>query len=197
MKENSIFHMTFLFWVVMDPFGNIPIFVTMLKHFDPAKQKKIIIRELTIALGVMILFLFGGRAFFQLLKISLPSLEMAGGIILFIIAVNMIFSSPLKAGVGRIPKDPLIVPLAIPAVAGPAILATITLYGGAIGSSKLAVLIAIVIAWLFLFPTLLFSPYLKKILGDNGIVAAERLFGYIVVLISCQMAVNGLLSALK
>ena len=191
---DDLFHMTFLFLIVMDPLGNVPLFVGILRPFDPAKQRQIIVRELLIALGFMVIFLFFGQGFFALLNVSDSSLQMAGGIILFIIAIRMIFSTPHAEKMARTPKDPLIVPLAVPAVAGPAILATITLYGGT-GENKLLVLLAVVIAWLFLLPTLLFSTYLKKWLGENGIIAVERLFGYLVVLVSTQMALNGLLSA--
>lgn len=187
--------MAFLFLIVMDPLGNVPIFVGVLRSFDPERQRKIILRELLIALGFMILFLFFGQGFFRVLNVSTSSLQMAGGIILFIIAIRMIFAAPGQHKGGRIAKDPLIVPLAVPAVAGPAILATMTLYGGA-AENKLLVLLAVFIAWLCLLPTLIFSPYLKKLLGDNGIIAAERLFGYIVVLVSTQMALSGLISAL-
>ncbi|MCC5832851.1 MAG: MarC family protein [Chlamydiales bacterium] len=192
---NDLFHMSFLFLIVMDPLGNVPIFVGVLRAFDPERQRKIIFRELLIALAIMIIFLFFGQGFFRILHVSPSSLQMAGGIILFIIALRMIFSLPGQNKGGRIAKDPLIVPLAVPAVAGPAILATMTLYGGT-ADNKWLVLLAVFIAWLFLLPTLIFSPYLKKLLGDNGIVAAERLFGYIVVLVSTQMALSGLTSAL-
>lgn len=191
-----VLHMVFLFWIVMDPLGNVPIFVGLLKHFDPAKQRRIILRELLIALGVMFCFLFFGQGFFHLLNISGPSLQVSGGTILFIIAIKMIFSSPKPEQAGRIPKDPFIVPLAVPAVAGPAILATITLYGGGLENNVL-VLIAIIIAWACLLPILMFASILKQLLGDNGVVAVERLFGYIVVLVSAQMALTGLLDVFK
>lgn len=190
----DLFHMAFLFLIIMDPLGNVPIFVGVLRHYEPKKQRKIIVRELLIALGFMVIFLFFGDGFFQILQVSEPSLQMAGGIILFIIAIRMIFASPSHEKTGRLPKDPLIVPLAVPAVAGPAILATMTLYGGS-EYSKLIVLTAVLIAWLLLLPILLFSPYLKQMLGENGITAVERLFGYLVVLVSVQMAINGLSSA--
>ncbi len=196
MNLSALVHMVFLFWIVLDPFGNIPIFISLLKHFDPEKQKKIIIRELLIALGIMIVFLFFGQGFFQLLNITEASLQMAGGIILFMIALNMIFSSHKNRKTERIPKDPLIVPLAVPAVAGPGILATITLYGGGL-QNNLLVLIAIVFSWLLLLPVLLFAPKFKQFLGENGMITAERLFGYIVILISTQMALNGLLLCLE
>lgn len=191
----SLFHLVFLFWIVMDALGTLPVFVSLLKHFEPRRQRKIIVRELFIALGIMIIFLFFGNAFFHFLHVTHSSLEMAGGIILFMLAIKMIFSSPGQKKEGKVGKDPLIVPLAVPLIAGPGILATITLYGGGI-ENDLIVLAAIIIAWALTLPLLLFAPVLTKIFGENGIVAMERLFGYILVLISSQMAINGLLKAL-
>lgn len=188
---SDVFNTAFLFWIIMDPFGNLPFFVSLLKHLDPKKQRKIIVRELLIALTVMILALFFGFGFFQLINITQPSLQVSGGIILFIIAVRLIFGSTGKKKTERIAKDPLIVPLAIPAVAGPGILATITLYGGGVDSNKLIVLLAILIAWIFNLPILLFAPSLKRFLGENGIMTLEKLFGYLVVLISMEMIVSG------
>ncbi len=187
--------MVLLFWIVMDSVGCIPIFVSLLRHFNPAKQKEIVIRELLIALFVMILFLFFGKWFFILLDINASSLSIAGGIILFIIAIRMIFGIRHKEHAGHIPKDPLVVPLAIPAIAGPAILATITLYGGSEGG-RMVTLLAIVVAWLFSLPILFYALSLKKILGENGIIAVERLFGFILVLISTEMAKEGFITAL-
>lgn len=196
MGKHSLFRLVFLFWIVMDAFGTLPLFVSLLKHFEPAKQRKIIFREMLIALGIMVIFLFFGHSFFHFLHITSSSLQIAGGIILFLLAVKMIFSLPGKEKKGRVPKDPLIVPLAVPSIAGPGILATITLYAGVI-ENNVIVLIAILLAWAFSLPLLLFSPTLTKFLGDNGVVTCERLFGYILVLISTQMAFAGLVSALK
>lgn len=195
IDQQSLFHMSFLFFMVLDPIGNVPICASLLKHFDTKKQVRIIVRELLIALAIMIVCLFFGQGFFTLLHITTPSLELAGGIILFIIALKMIFAKPQPEKLGRPPKDPLIVPLAVPAMAGPGILATITLYGGGVEGDKLTVFFAILISWLFSVPLLIFSPFLKKTLGDNGIVAAERLFGFIIVWISCEMGIHGLLTA--
>lgn len=192
----SLFHMVFLFWVVMDSLGTLPIFVSLLKHFEPAKQRKIIIREMLIALAIMIIFLFFGQGFFHMLRISHASLEISGGIIIFMLAIKMIFSAPGVEKKVRVPKDPLIVPLAVPSIAGPGILATMTLYGGGI-ANNISVLIAIIIAWLLSLPLLLFSPAITKFFGENGIVATERLFGYLLVLISTQMALTGILEAIK
>lgn len=196
---NSLFHLTFLFWLILDSVGNIPLFVSLLKHFDPPKQRKIILRELTIALVVLFLAFFFGKNFFKLLNISEQSLQISGGIILFLISLDMIFAEPKqekKESTKSFPKDPLIVPLAIPSIAGPAILTTIILYAGSEGS-KGTVFLAIFLAWLLSLPALLFSPLIKKFFGDNGIVAVERLFGFIVALISIDMIYRGIASFIK
>ncbi len=181
----------------MDSLGTLPVFVSLLKHFEPSKQYKIITRELLAALGLMILFLYFGQTFLGLLNISHSTLQIAGGTILFLIAIKMIFAKPsFEKQEKRLPRDPLIVPLAVPSIAGPGILATITLYGGGI-ENKATVLLAIVIAWALSLVVLLLSPFLNTRLGENGVVAIERLFGYIIVLISTQMAFTGLVAALK
>jgi multiple antibiotic resistance protein len=195
-EGKSLLSLVILFWVVMDSLGTLPLFVSLLKHFDPARQRKIILREMIIALVIMIIFLFFGNIFFHSLNISHSSLEIAGGIILFLLAARMIFSNPKHEKAVKVPKDPLIVPLAVPSIAGPGILATITLYGGGM-ANNLTVLLAIIIAWIVSLPLLLFSPSLTKLFGENGIVATERLFGFIIVLIAVQMAFTGFESVLK
>lgn len=190
----SLFHLVFLFWIVMDALGTLPIFVSLLKHFHPSKQRKIIARELSIALGIMLVFLFFGNGFFKLLQITPSSLQIAGGIILFMLAIKMIFSKPgAHENVNKVPRDPLIVPLAVPLIAGPGILATITLYAGGIESNT-TIFFAIILAWFFTLIVLLVSPVLNRLFGENGVVAIERLFGFILVLISTQMAFNGFIS---
>lgn len=197
LNWKSLFHLVFLFWIVMDSLGTLPIFVSLLKHFEPKKQRKIITRELLIALGIMIIFLFFGHGFFRILRVTPASLQIAGGIILFMLAVKMIFAKPATGETHvALAKDPLIVPLAVPSIAGPGILATITLYGGGI-ESNLTVFLAIIVAWFLTFIVLIVSPLLNRLLGINGVVAVERLFGFILVLISTQMAVAGFVSYLK
>lgn len=196
MNLSSLLHTTLIFLFVLDPIGNIPLFVSVLRPFDPAHQRKIILREMVIALFVMLLFLFFGHAFFHLLHIDTPSLQIAGGVILFLIAIKMIIALPekqkKKVSTKEPFKEPLIVPLAIPAVAGPAILATISLYGGGVDASKVETILAILISWGISLPILLLSSLLRKTLGDNALIAIERLFGYLLVLISVQMAFAGL-----
>ena len=196
LSGKSLFQLVFLFWVVMDSVGTLPIFVSLLKHFEPSKQYKIITRELLIALGLMVVFLYFGQAFLKLLEISHPTLQMAGGTILFLLAIKMIFAKPsFDKKEKKIARDPLIVPLAVPLIAGPGILATVTFYGGI--EKTTTVLLAIIIAWALTLVVLLLSPFLNKKLGENGVVAVERLCGFIVVLIAIQMVFTGLVAALK
>ncbi len=193
-----ILHLTILFWIILDSLGNVPIFASQLKHLKPNRQRFVIIREMLIALGIMIFFLFFGEAFFSILDVNQHALEMTGGLVLFVIALNMIFAKPESAEEVDDAhfKEPMIVPLAIPATAGPAILAALVLYGGS-ETHRGIVLIALVLAWLFSLPILLLSPLLKRFLGDNGTAAIERLFGYLLVLISTQMTIHGLLGTFK
>ncbi|MCP5470190.1 MAG: antibiotic transporter [Chlamydiales bacterium] len=192
-----LIHLTFLFLIILDPLGNVPIFVGVLKHLDHTVQRKVIIREMLIALGIMVIFLFFGNGFFQLLNVGEHSLEVTGGVILFLIALPMIFSHPQDTEVKPSRSDPLIVPLAVPAVAGPAILAAITVYGGGVEQSKMLVLFAILISWILTLPVLLLAPLLKKYLGENGLVAIEQFFGYLIILVAGKMILHGILGAFQ
>jgi multiple antibiotic resistance protein len=196
ITAQSLFQLVFLFWVIMDSLGTLPIFVSLLKHLEPSKQYRVITRELLIALGLMILFLYFGQTFLKLMQISHATLQITGGAVLFLLAVKMIFSKPSieQNEKKKIPKDPFIVPLAIPLIAGPGILATITLYAGI--ENQFTVLLAIIIAWFLSLVVLLLSPFLNTRLGVNGVVAIERLFGYIIVLIATDMAYQGLKASL-
>lgn len=197
MNIGSLFHTAFVFFIILDALGNVPLFLSILKPFDPPHQRRIILREMLIALAVMIFFLFFGQGFFSLLNIRQSSLQIAGGIILFIISIRMVFSMKMHGKGKGSAREPMIVPLAIPAIAGPGILTTISLYGGGLQGNKLSTLIAILIAWAFSVPILLLSSQLKKILGTNGLIAVERLFGYLVVLIAAQTTLNGIVSTFK
>src|SRR5262245_45079711 len=107
----------------MDPLGNIPFFLAALQPVDPARRTRVVVRELLIAYGVMVIFLFAGQHLLGLLHISEPALTIAGGVILFLIAVRMVFPSPHQSGHEDVEGEPFVVPLAIPYVAGPSLLA--------------------------------------------------------------------------
>lgn len=190
----SLFQTTFIFFMILDPLANVPLFIASLKNFNSKRQQQIIIREMIIALAVMLLFFFFGQAVLHSLNIEAYTLNIAGGIILFLIAIRMVFSSPITDNHNHtaICREPLIVPLAVPAVAGPAILATISLYVVKT-SSKLEVFIAIILAWVFSLPILLSSSFLRSLLKDNGLIAVERLMGFIIILLAVDMFLKGLL----
>lgn len=184
--------MAFSLFILMDPIGNIPFFISVLKDIPPARQFRIILRELIIALIVMIAFDFVGDALLSALKISQYSILVSGGIILFLLSLKMIFPTgkdfELSAGKD---KEPFIVPLAVPLVAGPAVLAAIILYSRQ-QPHPFSTIIAIVLAWAVSTAILLASASLNKVLGKRGIIACERLMGLILTMMSIQMFLQGI-----
>jgi len=188
--ENPIFTLTLSLFFLMDAIGNIPVFIAILKKYPLKKQRWIIVRELTIALLMMITFYFGGNFFLDSLGISKETVRIAGGIVLLIISLKLIFPSRENEEKEDI-KEPFIVPLAIPLIAGPAILASLMIYSGQ-DIRTFDVVLSILIAWSLSTLILLCAPFLQKILGHRGIAALERLMGLILILISIQMFIDGI-----
>ncbi len=189
----QMFSMAFALFLLMDSIGNVPIFVSILKDIDPTRQRTIILRELVIALAIIILFNFIGDALLNFLNVKMPTILISGGIILFIIAIKMIF--PVKRDPDtELPqeKEPFIVPLATPLVAGPAVLAAVMLYSGQHQGDSMITLGAIVIAWAASTLILLSSSLWKRLLGWRGLIACERLMGLILTLIAVQMFLEGM-----
>jgi len=187
----SLWYVAFSLFLLMDPIGNIPLYIGFLKKVPERRQKIVICRELLIALCIIILFSFLGDALMRFLRIENDTIQIAGGIILFIICLRMIFP-PSHNETEKLPHDvePFIVPLAVPLVAGPSVLAAVMIY--AKQEPSLIMLGAILIAWLASLIILLSSSYLRKILGWRGILAMERLMGLILILIAVQMFLGGL-----
>jgi multiple antibiotic resistance protein len=177
---------------VMDPLGNVPIFLVILKDLDPKRRQWVIAREMLIALVVLLIFLYGGGHLLDLLNLKQESISIAGAIILFLIAIRMIFPSPYGL-LGDVPEgEPFIVPLAIPAVAGPSALAISMLLVNSDPDRMLDWTLALVAAWAAAAALLMASPLLLRALGNRGLVAVERLMGMILVIISVQMFFDGL-----
>jgi multiple antibiotic resistance protein len=175
---------------VMDPLGNIPVFNAVLSRFTPQRRAQITARELVIALVILLTFLFAGTAILEFLGLSQPSLSIAGGVLLFIIALRMIF--PNAAGEVASERDePLIVPLAIPLVAGPSTIAILLLLSSTEPERIWEWCTALVIAWSVTTLLLTASPFLLRVLGDRGLRALERLMGMLLVLLATQMLLNG------
>ncbi len=179
-----------LLFLVMDPLGNIPMYLTALKNVAPERRTKVILRELVIALLVMVVFLFSGQAFLSALHISEPALTITGGVILFLIALKMIF--PPEKNHSVIEEEPFIVPLAIPYIAGPSALATLLLIMNGEPERWADWLLALVLAWFVTGLILLCATPLAKILRNRGLIAIERLMGMLLVAISIQMLLNGI-----
>ncbi|RBP53298.1 MarC family protein [Arenicella xantha] len=180
-----------LLFLVMDPLGNIPLYLTALKNVDPRRRLKVIMRELLIALLVMVVFLFSGQAFLSALHISEPALTATGGVILFLIAIKMIFP-PESLVDPKNEEEPFIVPLAIPYVAGPSALATLLLIMNGEPEKWLTWLGALLAAWVVTGLILLAAGPLARILRNRGLIAIERLMGMILVAIAIQMLMNGI-----
>jgi MarC family membrane protein len=176
----------------MDPIGNIPFFLSALSPVDPARQHKVAARELLIAYAVMVVFLFAGQSLLQLLQISESALTMAGGVVLFLIALRMVFPSHDKSMHEDVAGEPFIVPLAIPYVAGPSVLATELLLMSRQPDRWLDWWLALTVAWLITAVMVLLAGKLRNLLGQRGLIALERLMGMILVAIAVQMLLTGI-----
>ena len=191
----EILSTTLLLFFVLDPIGNIPAFLFILKNTPQPKHRFITIRELTIALFVLVFFLFCGKYILALLQVSRSSLGIAGGIILFLIAVRMVFPSSGQLSPHEAQPEPFIVPLAIPLIAGPSTMTILMLLMARNPEKWLNWLISLLLAWILSSMILLFADKLMNTLGKRVIDAFERLMGLILTAISVEMLINGIKSA--
>jgi multiple antibiotic resistance protein len=175
---------------VMDPLGNIPVFNSVLSRFEPRRRATITARELVIALVIMLVLLLAGTPILNFLGLTQPSLNIAGGVLLFIIALRMIFPQRGKE-VASPTDEPFIVPLAMPMVAGPSTIAMLLLLSSTEPARIWEWCTALVIAWAIATVLLTASPFLLRVLGDRGLRALERLMGMLLVLLATQMLLNG------
>ncbi|MBR3632701.1 MAG: NAAT family transporter [Elusimicrobiaceae bacterium] len=177
--------------LIMDPFGNIPLFISALKKVSPERRKVVLIRELLIALLIMLVFLFLGEWFMRAFGVHSFSMSIAGGIILFIISAKLVFGNDTEPTSDPKEEEPFVVPLAIPLVAGPAVLSMIMILS-AQQADKLMTLGAILVASIFNSAVLMMSFPISNLLGKRGLVAIERLSGMILVLMSVNMVMGGI-----
>ncbi|GAC19102.1 YhgN family NAAT transporter [Paraglaciecola arctica] len=179
-------------FLIMDPLGNLPVFMSVLKTIEPKRRRLVLARELLFSLIIMFTFLFSGQAVLDFLNVRQESVSIAGGIILFLIGLKMIFPQPggitgLTSG-----EEPFIVPLAIPMVAGPSVLAALILLANQDHSRMLDWSMALGAAWLASASILMLSSTLHRLLGERGLIAIERLMGMILIMISIQMLLDGI-----
>ena len=192
----SIFALALSLFFVLNALGNVPIFVGLLSKYDARKQRRIIIRELSIALLILLLFNFFGDEILTMLGISQTTIGIAGGTLLFIIALGMIFPhNGDRSESAR--SEPMIVPLAIPLVAGPGSISTVMVYADHVGNTPWLMTLIILIAWIPSLIILLASSHIKQVLGKRGLLACQKLGGMIVSLIAVQMICSGTMSLLK
>lgn len=183
----------FTFLIVMDPLGNVPLFLSSLRRTDPARVQWVILRECLIALAIMVAFLFAGRTLLELLHVEDAALKAAGGVILLLIAVRMVFPTPEKSiKVEPTHDEPFIVPLAIPYVAGPSLLAVIVVLVSQTPGNWPWFLGGLGIAWALTTVVLYFSGFLQRVLGRRALEAVERLMGMILVILGVQMTFEGI-----
>ena len=186
-----------LLFLILDPLGNIPVFLGLLRSLPPQRQRVVVMRELLIALGVLMVFLWGGRYALELMHLRQESVSIAGGIVLFLIGLRMIFPPP-EGLMGDLPEgEPFIVPLAIPMVAGPSGMAAVMLMGSQEPDRMGAWSLAPMIAWAATAALLFSATYLYKWLGLRVLTAIERLMGMVIVAISVQMLLDGITTYLR
>jgi multiple antibiotic resistance protein len=183
-------------FLVMDPLGNVPLFLSVLNRVDPARRRRVLLREIAIAYVVLVMFLLAGRSLLRFLGLEPEAVGIAGGIVLFLIALRMIFPAQGTLSGEPLEGEPFVVPLAIPLVAGPSTLATLLLLESAAPSRGLLVL-AVTMAWALSGAILLSSTFLFRVLGVRGLIAMERLMGMLLVMVAVQMLLDGVRASLR
>jgi MarC family membrane protein len=178
--------------LVMDPIGNIPLFVAALAQVEPQRRLRVIARECAIALLVLITFVLFGRALLGLLGISDSSLTIAGGVILFLIALRMVFRHPEGPFGHAQHGEPFIVPLAVPALAGPAAIATVVLQVSRAPERMLEWMAVLAAGMLVTLIVLLAADRIARLLGERALIALERLMGLILTAIAVEMLLRGI-----
>ena len=178
-------------FLVMDPLGNVPLFLSVLKTVPQERRRIVLMREIGLAYLILVIFLFAGDYLLRFLGLEQQAVTIAGGIVLFLIALRMIFPAEGSLVGPSIEGEPFVVPLAIPLVAGPSALATLLLLQSATPSSTGPLLLALTIAWAVSGAILLSSTFLYRLLGERGLTAMERLMGMLLVMVAVQMLLDG------
>jgi MarC family membrane protein len=193
--SNTFFQAFILLLLVTDPFGNVPLFVSALRVVPRERRWRVVVRECLIAFLLLLLFMFFGRHFLNALQLSEIALRIGGGVILFLIALRMVFPQPGGVlGDSDSHGEPFIVPLAIPALAGPSALATVLLFSSDTTANVLlhvAALSAVAVVWL---AVLLGAERMQQVLGVRAMLAFERLMGLILTAMAVEMLLAGIRS---
>jgi multiple antibiotic resistance protein len=193
----ELFSPVLTLFLIMDPLGNIPLFLSTLKGVRPERRRAVLMRELVLAYLVLLALLLAGNHVLRLLHLDHETISISGGIILFLIALRMIFPSEDTRSGEPLDGEPFLVPLAVPLIAGPSTLAALLLLQRSDPGSGLRLLLALTIAWALSGLILLSSTFFYRILRQRGLIALERLMGMLLVMMAVQMFLNGLQSFLS
>ncbi len=182
---------TILLLLITDPIGNIPIFANTLKHVPPARRPRVILREISIAFVLLLTFMFVGQRFLQVMNLSELALQIGGGVILFLIALRMVFPPPEGVELEQM-TEPLIVPLAVPAVAGPSALATVLLLVSQQPEKRWEWIGALVVTMTVSAVVLVSAERIQRLIGHRPVQAMERLMGLVLVSVAIEMLLRGI-----
>jgi len=188
--ELGLFALASNFFLIANPIGNIPTVVALVKDFPLERQRIIVLREAIFALMVAIGFQFIGRELLNYLQIKTYAVSITGGLLLFFVAIRMMFPSHGPKEKSALKQEPFLVPIATPTISGGGVMSSIMIYSG-LTENPLLVTSALLVAWCAVIPVMFLSIYLKKILGNRGILALEQLMGMVLVLLSMKLLVQG------
>ena len=188
---NDLFTIALSFFLIANPIGNIPTVVALVKDFPFQRQRKIVLRESIFSFLIAIGFQFVGSELLKYLQIESDTVSITGGLLLILVALGMIFPKEEPKETLALKREPFLVPIATPIITGGGVMSSIMIYTSQTNDPFL-VSSALVLAWCGVIPIMLFSPYLKKLLGDRGLLALEQFMGMILALLSMRLLVQGL-----
>ena len=191
MMNYTFVSATILLVLITDPVGNIPVFANALKHVPQQRRPRVILREISIAFFLLLTFMFVGEGFLRVMNLSDLALQIGGGVILFLIALRMVFPPPAQAE-AELLIEPLIVPLAVPSIAGPSALATVLLLVSQQPEKRLEWVAALCVTMLISATVLVSAERIQRLIGTRVVSASERLMGLVVVSVAIEMLLRGI-----
>jgi multiple antibiotic resistance protein len=190
-----------LFLVVLDPFGNLWVILALTRGMEPARRSRFLVQECLLAGVALVLYFLGGAAALRALGISQPALQAAGGLILFIVALNMLRPitslAPLQRPQAVLPSDAFLVPVALPLLAGPVILAAVSVLRASVPELSGLIFCALGAAWLATSVILLAGQHLRRLLGERGLDALQSVTGLVLLALSVDMVLGGVMSYVR
>ena len=190
MMQYTFWSATILLILITDPVGHLAVFAPALNLVPPQRRPWVILREISIAFGLLLLFMFVGEGFLRVMNLSELALQIGGGVILFLIALRMVFPPPPGAETETL-AEPLIVPLAVPSIAGPSALATVLLLVSQQPERRTEWIGALCLTMLVSATVLVLSERILSFTGPRLVAAVERLMGLVLVSVAIEMMLRG------